>query len=104
MIRKYDEKTLEPLPLDLPPGTREHVLIPSDEVIFHTNDHLRRLWLKNEQQPLKKKGNGRPIHCCDWITETIGQLALNPEQIAEQARKNEDDRLKSTEARKTIYP
>src|ERR1700720_2484893 len=52
MIQKYDDKTLEPLPLDLPPGTREHVLIPSDEVIFHTNDHPCQLWLKNEQQDM----------------------------------------------------
>ena len=97
MIWKYDKKTLEPLPLDLPPGTREHVLIPSDEVIFHTNDYPCQLWLKNKQQPLKKKGNGQPIHCCNWIIETIGWLTLIPEQIAEQAQKNEDDRLKSTE-------
>ena len=34
----------------------------------------------------------------------IGRLTLNLEQIAEQAQKNQDDRLKSTEARKTIYP
>jgi hypothetical protein len=104
MIQKYDETTLEPLSFELPPGTRENVLIPSDEVIFHTNDHLHQLWLKNEQQPLKKKGNGRLIHCCGWITETIGWLALNSEQIAEQAQKNEDDRLKSMEAHKIIYP
>ena len=48
----------------------------------------------------EKKGNGQPIHCCDWIIETVGRLTLIPEQIAEQARKNEDDCLKSTEAHK----
>ena len=83
---------------------KEYVLLPSDEVIFHTNEYPRRQWLKNEQQPLKKKGNGRPIHVCDWITETIGRLALSSEQIAEQAQKPEAQRLKSTEARKIIYP
>ena len=39
----------------------------------------RRMWLKNDQQPLKKKGNGRAIHCCDWVTETIGRFALFPQ-------------------------
>ena len=34
----------------------------------------------------------------------IGQLALDLEQIAEQARKNEDDCLKSLEACNIIYP
>ena len=100
---KYDNKTMEPIPPVLAPGEKEHILLPQDERIVHTNDGSRRQWLKNGQQPLKKKGNGRVIHISDWICERTGRLALSEEQIAEQAKLPEGEWLKVTGARKIIY-
>jgi hypothetical protein len=55
---KYDDVTLEPIPNNLAPGEKEHVLIPQDECIVNVNDSTRCQWLKDGQQPLKKKGMG----------------------------------------------
>ncbi|KAL5485755.1 hypothetical protein ACEPAI_6796 [Sanghuangporus weigelae] len=45
----YNDKTLEPislnLPPNLPPGVKEHVLITQDESNFHVNDQDWELWL-----------------------------------------------------------
>jgi len=101
---KYDNKTLEPIPPTLGPGEKEHVLLPQDECTVSTNDHPCQLWLKNNQQPLKKKGNGRGVHISDWICETTGWLALSEEQIAQQSQLPPEARLKATDARKIIYP
>ena len=61
-MTKYNDKTLEPIPPTLAPGEKEHILLPQDETIIHTNEGSRKQWLKNTQQPLKRKGNGRAIH------------------------------------------
>jgi hypothetical protein len=103
LMCKYDDKTMEPIPPTLAPGEKEHMLVPQDECLVNTNDSPRRQWLKADQQPLKKKGNGRGIHISDWICERSGQLALNEEQIAAQAALPEEQRLKVTDARKIIY-
>ena len=55
---KYDDKTLEPIPPTLAPGEKEHVVMAQDETNVSTNDGPQRAWLKGDQQPLKKKGNG----------------------------------------------
>ena len=101
---KYDDKTLEPIPPTLGPREKEHALLPQDECTFNTNDHPRRLWLKNNQQPLKKKGNGHGVHISDWICETTGRLKLSEEQITQQLQLPPEARLKATDARKIIYP
>lgn len=101
---KYDDTTMELIPPVLAPGEKEHVLLPQDESIVSTNEGLRRQWLQGNQQPLKKKGNGRPIHVSDWISERTGHLALSDEQIAAQANLPESQRLRVTNAHKIIYP
>jgi hypothetical protein len=101
---KYDDKTLEPIPPTLAPGEKEHVVMAQDETNVSTNDGPRRAWLKGDQQPLKKKGNGRGIHVSDWICETTGRLALSPEQVEAQLLLPEHSRLRVTDARKIIYP
>ena len=101
---KYDDKTMEPILPTLAPGEKEHMLVPQDECIVSTNDSPRRQWLKADQQPLKKKANGRSIHISDWICERSGRLALNQEQIAAQTALPEGQRLKVTDAHKIIYP
>ena len=101
---KYDDKTIEPILPTLTPGEKEHMLVPQDKCIVSTNDSQRHLWLKADQQPLKKKGNCHSIHISDWICKCSGQLALNEEQIAMQAALLEAQCLKITDACKIIYP
>ena len=95
---------MEPIPPILAPGKREHVLVPQDECIVNVNEGPRRRWLKGDQQPLKKKGNGRAIHICGWVCETTGHLRLSDEQVAAQSELPEAQRLKVTDSRKIIYP
>lgn len=42
------------------------------------------MWLTQDQQPIRKKGNGRVIHISNFISETIGRIKLSKEQIADQ--------------------
>ena len=69
LMTKYDDETLEPIPPTRAPGEKELVLVPQEECIVHTNDShaAGSLGPKRDQQPLKKKGNGRGIHICGWI-------------------------------------
>ncbi|KZP26894.1 hypothetical protein FIBSPDRAFT_909032 [Athelia psychrophila] len=89
----YDDVTMEPVPPKLNPGEREVVMICHDE-----------MWLRENEQPIKKKGNGRAIHVSDYICETTGRLALTPAQIAAQEALPPNSRLRSYDARKIIYP
>ena len=69
-----------------------------------TNKGPYQQWLQGNQQPLKKKGNGHPIHISNWISECTGRLALSDKQVATQANLPELQRLKVTNAHKIIYP
>lgn len=100
----YDDKTLERTPPSLGLGEKEHVLVTQDECINSTNEGRLRMWLQSKQQPLKKKGKGRGIHICGWISEEIGHLRLSDEQLAAQATLPEAQRLPVTESRVIIYP
>ena len=84
LMYQYDDKTLEPILPTLAPGEKEHVVLAQDETNISINEGPHRAWLRGDQQPLKKKENGRGIHVSDWICETTGCLALSPEQVASQ--------------------
>ena len=101
---KYDDVTMEPIPLILGPGEKEHVLMPQDECIVSTNNGPHKQWLQDNQQPLKKNGNGCPIHIFDWISECTGCLALSDKQIAAQANLPESQCLRVMDAQRIIYP
>jgi hypothetical protein len=101
---KYDDTTMEPILPIFEPGEKEHILLPQDECIVSTNEGPCWQWLQGNQQPLKKKSNGHPIHISDWISEHTGRLALLDEQVAAQANLPELQQLKVTNARKIIYP
>jgi hypothetical protein len=60
--------------------------------------------LKDGDQPLQKKGNGRAIMTAGWICETFGHLHLSDEQITNQAKLPEDQWLHITDAHWIIYP
>ncbi|CAG8546833.1 8414_t:CDS:2 [Funneliformis caledonium] len=38
-------------------------------------------WRSKNEQPLRKKGQERTIHVSDFLTDTIGRLKLNEEEI-----------------------
>jgi len=100
----YDDQTLDRIPPTLLPGEREHVLVFQDESIFHTNEYRRRSWLAEDQQAIRKKGNGRVVHVSDFISETIGRIRLSEDQIAQQLALPAERRLPTFEARKITYP
>ena len=101
---KYDDTTMEPILPILEPGKKEHILLPQDKCIVSTNEGPHWQWLQGNQQPLKMKGNSRPIHISNWISEGTGCLALSDKQVATQANLPELQWLKVTNARKIIYP
>ncbi|KDN45007.1 hypothetical protein RSAG8_05180, partial [Rhizoctonia solani AG-8 WAC10335] len=103
-VQQYDDKTAEPLPLDLPPGVQEHVFITHDESCIHANERADTKWLKEDEQQLRQKSRGQLIHVSDFLTEKYGRLALTPELIAENNRLPERDRLAKMEARVIIEP
>ena len=103
-MASYADGTLDRIPPTLNPREKEHVLIMQDESIFHTNEYRRRSWLAQDQQPIRKKGNGRVVHVSDFISETIGRIRLSDDQIADQLKLPDEQRLPAFEARKITYP
>jgi len=100
----YADGTLDRIPPKLLSGKREHVIVFQDKSIFHTNEYRRRSWLTRQQQPIRKKGNGRVVHVSDFISETIGQIKLYEAQITMELTKPAECRLPTFEAQKIIYP
>ena len=100
----YADETLDRIPPMLKPGEKEHVLVTQDECVFHTNEYRRRSWLAQDQQPIRKKGHGRVIHVSDFISETIGRVKLSDEQIVNQLKLPDEQRIPAFEARKITYP
>ena len=58
-----------------------HVLVTHDETTFQSNDGQKSGWRPKNEQPLRKKGQGRTIHVSDFLTDTIGRLKINEEEI-----------------------
>jgi len=83
-MSKYDDVTLKQIPPNLGPGEKEHIMLPQEECNVSTNDNSAHAWLTKDQQPLKRKGNGRGVHISHWICEPSGRLALSSEQVAAQ--------------------
>ena len=66
-----------------PDGIRPFILVTHDESTFAAHDGLKRLWLPDGKQPLRKKGQGRFIHVSDFLCNIIGWLALDEEKAAQ---------------------
>lgn len=60
-----------------------HVVVTQDESTFQANDGLETGWMPSGENPLRKKGKGRSLHVSEFLTDTIGRLKLNDEQINE---------------------
>src|ERR1700679_2813706 len=103
-MASYTDGTLDRIPPTLNPEEKEHVLVVQDESIFHTNEYRRRSWLGQDQQLIRKKGHGRAIHVLDFISETIGQIRLSDNQISDQLKLPDKQRLPAFEARKCDEP
>jgi hypothetical protein len=104
LMATYDDQTLYCIPPMLLPGEREHVLVFQDKSIFHTNEYRRQLWLAEDQQLICKKGHGWVVHVSDFISETIGQIKLLEDQIAQQLTLPAELCLPVFEAQKITYP
>jgi hypothetical protein len=78
-IFEGDEMEIQINP-DLQPDEKIHILVTHDETTFHSNDGRNSGWASDNEQPLRKKGQGCAIHISDFIYETIGRLQLNEEQ------------------------
>src|SRR4051794_39710482 len=59
---------------ELNEGEKVHILVTHDETTFQSNDGQKSGWRPKNEQPLRKKGQGRTIHISDFLTETIGKL------------------------------
>ncbi len=57
-----------------PDGPR-YVLVAHDESTAQANDGKKASWIKDGEQPIRKKGPGRGIHQSDFICSTHGWLA-----------------------------
>src|SRR3954471_7035391 len=68
---------------ELEDGECLHVLVTHDETTFQSNDGQKSGWRPKNEQPLRKKGQGRSIHVSDFLTETIGRLKLNESDVNE---------------------
>ena len=104
MMATYHDGTLDCIPPTLAPGEKEHVVVFQDKSIFHANEYCQQSWMAENQQAIWKKGHGRAVHVSDFISETIGRIALSEDQIAEQMTWLANLRLPAFEARKIIYP
>ncbi len=91
---------MEPVPTIF--ADKEHIPVFQDESIFHTNEYRCHVWVKDGQQPLKRKGNGQAIHVLDFITE-CGRLVLTDEEHIHNNACPADMRIKP-DARVIIYP
>jgi len=83
---------------DISSGESLHILVTHDESLFHANDGRKSGWGPENEQPLRKKGQGHAIHVSEFLCETIGRLKLSEEQ---QEGVDEDF---PTEARVIIHP
>jgi hypothetical protein len=92
-MAKHEGPELKKIMPEIQEGQRRIIIQYHDECCFHANDEARSLWLREGEQPLRKKGRGRLIHVSDFINEEDGRLVLL----------DEDGRI-IRDARKIIYP
>jgi len=55
-------------PTALPPGEKLIVLIVHDESTFNANDGRSKIWIKDDNIPLRKKSCGKGIIVSDFLT------------------------------------
>ena len=73
-MAQYEGPELKRIPPTLAPGEREIIPNFHDESTFHGNEESRSAWLRNDEQPLRKKGRGKLIHVSAFINPETGRL------------------------------
>jgi len=88
-MAKHEGPEFKKIMPEIQEGQRRIIIQYHDECCFHANDEARSLWLREGEQPLRRKGRGRLIHVSDFINEEDGRLVLLDEngQIIQDARK-----------------
>ncbi|RPB20084.1 hypothetical protein L211DRAFT_870918 [Terfezia boudieri ATCC MYA-4762] len=80
-LRQWDEDG-KVIPICLPLGEKEKILITHDESTFNANDGKWQMWIKDNAYPLRKKGRGKGIMVSEFMTPR-GRLAVPPHIYAE---------------------
>ncbi|KAF8458748.1 hypothetical protein BDZ91DRAFT_800171 [Kalaharituber pfeilii] len=80
-LRQWDEKG-NIIPSAIPAGEKEKIFVTHDESTFNANDGKRQMWIKDNAQPLRKKGRGKGIMVSEFLTPR-GRLAVPPNISAE---------------------
>jgi hypothetical protein len=57
-------------------------LVTHDESCFSSFEGKKTIWMENDRQPLRPKGQGRSIMVSEFLCECHGRLFLTPEQQA----------------------
>ncbi len=91
-MSKYEGETMKRIYPNLPEGEKERILVTHDECIFYSNNGKREVWAKNEELPLRKKGNGRSIMVSEFLTEIDGRLCLQQTNILQNPNIPEEAR------------
>ncbi|RPA97965.1 hypothetical protein L873DRAFT_1836176 [Choiromyces venosus 120613-1] len=71
-MMQWDE-SLTIIPKEYEPGVRPIVFVTHDESTFNSNEGRRRIWIHEDQAPLRKKGRGQGLHVSDFLTP-VGRL------------------------------
>src|SRR4051812_49198488 len=81
MPKFIDEECVTQINPELMDGECLHILVTYDETTFQSNDGQKSGWRPKNEQPLRKKGQGRTIHVSDFLTDTIGRLKLSENDL-----------------------
>ena len=91
MLAKWDDNGNVVREENLPEGGRWVVIVTHDESTFNVNDGRRQMWLQDEENPLRPKGNGKGIMVSEFLTPR-GRLKI-PESVS-------DDQLEALRLRR----
>jgi hypothetical protein len=77
----YNEDCSEEVPNQIiENGYQRHIIVTHDESAFQANDDLNYGWAPEGEQPLRKKSRGRGLMVSEFLTDTVGRLAI-PEDL-----------------------
>ena len=71
-MAKHKGPVLKKIMPEIQEGQRQIIIQYHDKCCFHANNEARSLWLREGEQPLRKKGRGRLIHVSDFINKEDG--------------------------------
>ena len=75
-MAKHEGPELKQIMPELQEGEQRIIIQYHAKSCFHANDEARKLWLREGEQPLRKKSRGQLIHVSDFINKEDGRLVL----------------------------